>query len=54
MPIARTEPYMLGYMSYCTGMPKINNPYPTDSQEHKEWLEGWEAAREESEASKSE
>lgn len=51
MPIARSEPYALGYMSYYSGVPKINNPYPTDSSEHEEWNRGWDTAKEEAENS---
>lgn len=43
-------PYVLGYMSYYSQVPKIGNPYPSDSQEHGEWDEGWEQAQKESES----
>ena len=49
--IAKTEPYYLGYMSFYSGVPKINNPYPSDSGEYEEWNRGWEEAREEAENS---
>lgn len=47
--ISDRTPYMLGYMSYYSNMPKIGNPYPTDSDEWKEWNDGWEQAQKESE-----
>lgn len=52
MTISNATPYLLGKLSYYSRVPKINNPYPTDSQEHEEWNQGYEDARKESEENK--
>lgn len=49
MTISNAAPYLLGKLSFYSGVPRINNPYPTDSQEHEEWDRGYDEAKEESE-----
>lgn len=33
--------YTAGVISRCLGGRKGDNPYPTNSQEHQEWLKGY-------------
>lgn len=44
-----STPYLLGSMSYYSGLPRINNPYPVDSEEHREWNRGYDDAKKEKE-----
>lgn len=44
-----TTPYWLGKLSFYSGVPRINNPYPSDSEEHREWNRGYDEAQRESE-----
>ena len=41
-----TDDYYLGYYAYCIGQSENQNPHPIDDSRHREWLDGWETARE--------
>lgn len=47
--MSNAAPYLLGKLSFYSGVPRINNPYPSDSHEHREWNRGYDEAKEESE-----